>query len=139
MDVATGFPFVSTCVKTAFDGGADGKARLCVPKDTPIIYSIYGMHRRRDIYGADAEEFKPERWELIKPGWGDLAFPAGPRNCVGREIASTEAFYTLVRILQTFNTIESRDERPWAENIKLAVRGLHGTKAMLQAVRKSLT
>ena len=32
-------------------------------------YSVYAMHRRKDFYGEDAEEFKPERWETLRPGW----------------------------------------------------------------------
>lgn len=32
-------------------------------------WSLYGMHRRKDFYGEDAEEFKPERWTTLRPGW----------------------------------------------------------------------
>ena len=27
------------------------------------------MHRRKDYYGEDADEFRPERWETLRPGW----------------------------------------------------------------------
>ena len=43
------------------------------------------MHRRKDYYGEDADEFKPERWEKLRPGWEYLPFNGGPRICLGRE------------------------------------------------------
>jgi cytochrome P450 len=43
------------------------------------------MHRRKDIYGEDANEFRPERWETLRPGWEFLPFNGGPRICIGRE------------------------------------------------------
>ena len=43
------------------------------------------MHRREDLYGSDAAEFRPERWETIRPGWEYLPFNGGPRICLGRK------------------------------------------------------
>lgn len=65
-------------------GGPDGQSPVFVPKGTSVIYSAFSMHRRTDIYGPDALEFKPERWETIRPGWGYLPFNGGPRICLGR-------------------------------------------------------
>ena len=67
------------------------------------------MHRRTDIYGSDANLFRPERWEsdaLKHVGWGYLPFNGGPRVCLGQEFALLEAGYTVVRLLQTFEAIE---------------------------------
>ncbi|KAF5365393.1 hypothetical protein D9757_011671 [Collybiopsis confluens] len=33
-----------------------------IPSKAPIIYSVFMMHRRKDLWGPDAEEFDPERW-----------------------------------------------------------------------------
>ena len=41
-------------------GGPDGRSPLFVPRDTLIAYHPYVMHRRKDFYGVDAEEFRPE-------------------------------------------------------------------------------
>ena len=50
-------------------GGEDGKSPIFIAKGTTVQYSIYTMHRRKDHYGDDAEEFKPERWDTLRPGW----------------------------------------------------------------------
>lgn len=66
------------------------------------------MHRRKDLYGSDADEFRPERWEdgdgkLGKTiGYGYLPFNGGPRVCLGQELALLEAGYVVVRLVQRF-------------------------------------
>ena len=48
-------------------GGPDGKSPILVRKGQPVNYQPYVMHRRKDLYGEDALEFKPERWEKLRP------------------------------------------------------------------------
>ena len=52
---------------------------MLVKAGQQIIYNVYVMHRRKDIYGEDADEFKPERWTDLRSGWGYLPFNGGPR------------------------------------------------------------
>ena len=66
-------------------GGPDGKSPLLVPKGYGIGYSVYAMQRRKDLWGEDAEEFRPERWETARPSWEFLPFNGGPRVCLGRK------------------------------------------------------
>ena len=84
------------------------------------------MQRREDLYGPDALEFRPERWDdpqLDKIGWGYLPFNGGPRVCLGSKFAihcwqdlradsrhaedfgNMLASYTVIRILQQFPAI----------------------------------
>ena len=70
------YPVVPVNARTAvvdtvlpLGGGADGKSPLFIPKGQIIQYFVYAMHRRKEFYGQDAEEFKPERWETLRPGW----------------------------------------------------------------------
>ncbi|KAK3939387.1 cytochrome P450 [Diplogelasinospora grovesii] len=93
-------------------GGKDGNSPVFIPKGSTCDYSVFVMQRRKDIWGPDADEFKPERWEGRKVGWEYLPFNGGPRVCIGQQFALTEASYVTVRLLQRFDKMESlaRDE-----------------------------
>ncbi|KAB8260368.1 cytochrome P450 [Aspergillus pseudonomiae] len=91
-------------------GGPDGKSPVFVPKGQVVAYSVYAMHRRTDLYGPDSHSFRPERWEENgRRGWDYLPFNGGPRICLGQQYALTEASYTLVRLIQHFDTLECAD------------------------------
>lgn len=49
-------------------GGPDGKSPIHIVAGTQVNYNVFAMHRRKDLYGEDAEEFKPERWEKMRQG-----------------------------------------------------------------------
>jgi cytochrome P450 len=86
-------------------GGPDGKSPVYIKKDTNVEYSVYVMHRRKELWGADADDFKPERWDGRKSGWEYLPFNGGPRICIGQQFALTEAGYVIVRLAQRFESI----------------------------------
>ena len=67
-------------------GGVDGKSPLFVKKGTVVLYSVYSMHRSSDVFGDYPEDFVPERWRGLRPGWSYLPFNGGPRVCIGRRI-----------------------------------------------------
>jgi cytochrome P450 len=75
-------------------GGPDRTAPVLIPKGSTVAYSVYAMHRRPDLYGMDAELFRPERWDEDMPMhrdktnavWGYLPFNGGPRICLGRKL-----------------------------------------------------
>lgn len=113
-------------------GGPDGKSPVFVAKGSRVAYTVYAMHRRKDIFGEDADEFNPDRWETIRPGWAYLPFNGGPRVCPGQQYALTVVSYTVVRLLQTFEEIEDREPRPWNGKPHLTMCSLHGTKVCLR-------
>lgn len=116
-------------------GGPNGLQPVFVPKGTHASYNLYAMHRRKDIYGPDADNFRPERWldGTLQPRWGFLPFNGGPRICIGQRFALTEAEYVLVRMVQEFRTLESQDAGPWEESLALTLCSRNGTKVCLTA------
>ena len=46
--------------------------------------------------------------------------------------AMAEVAYTVVRLVQTFNVIESRDEKPWVEKLGLNLSCLNGVNLGLR-------
>ncbi|KAJ5471616.1 hypothetical protein N7530_008973 [Penicillium desertorum] len=116
-------------------GGPDGKSPVHVPKGHEVIYTVYTMHRENEVYGPDPDEFRPERWEKLRPGWAYLPFNGGPRICIGQQFALTEAGYTITRIMQQFESIENRDPNPWTEDFGLTLSNANGTKVALTPVQ----
>lgn len=120
-------------------GGPDGSAPLFIKKGTVVGWSVYTMHRRKDYYGEDAEEFRPERWlddpvsgrKGLRPSWEYLPFNGGARICLGQQFALTEASYTTVRLCQAFSGIESRDPDVWRESLTLTCVNADGAKVSL--------
>ncbi|KAJ6192116.1 cytochrome P450 alkane hydroxylase [Bipolaris maydis] len=108
---------VRTALKTTVlptGGGPNRTDPVLVPEGSIVAFSVYSMHRRPDLYGMDAELFRPERWDedmplkhnLKNPNWGYIPFQGGPRRCPGADFALTVASYTIVRLLQRFSDIK---------------------------------
>lgn len=94
-------------------GGKSGKEPLAISKDTTIIYSLMGMQRRKDIYGEDAEIFRPERWEESNINrWHFIPYNHGPRMCMGRNFGQQQMEYILARICQEYKEIRIPDGQP---------------------------
>ncbi|KAK4503864.1 hypothetical protein PRZ48_004779 [Zasmidium cellare] len=121
-------------------GGPSGRAPIFIKAGEIVSWNVYSLHRRKDFYGPDAEEFRPERWlddpetgkKGLRPGWEYLPFNGGARICLGQQFALTEASYATVRLCQTFAGIESRDpEEHWQEFLTLTGVNLNGAKVAL--------
>ncbi|KIL67115.1 hypothetical protein M378DRAFT_160099 [Amanita muscaria Koide BX008] len=64
-----------------------------IPAGTRIMYSVLLMHRSKDLWGPDADEFDPDRFlddrlkkYLTKNSFIFLPFHAGPRICLGQQV-----------------------------------------------------
>ncbi|KAG6435692.1 hypothetical protein SASPL_100567 [Salvia splendens] len=72
-----------------------------------VYYIAYAMGRMQYIWGDNAEEFKPERW--LKNGvfqpespFKFVAFNAGPRTCLGKDISYRQMKIVSAALLRFF-------------------------------------
>jgi len=66
---------------------------VTIPAGTNVLAGAYLIHHRKDIWGEDVEEFRPERWldGKFKPGpFEYFPFGGGRRACVGSNQAKQQ-------------------------------------------------
>lgn len=106
-------------VATAADVLPDGTE---VKKGTVVTYHVYAMGRMESIWGFDWAEFKPERWlERDAEGkWSFVGrdpyaypvFQAGPRICLGREMAFLQMKRVVAGVMRRFKLVPVMKEEP---------------------------
>ncbi|CBF80485.1 hypothetical protein AN8411.2 [Aspergillus nidulans FGSC A4] len=94
-------------------GGPDGKQPIFVRKGDVVQVNKNVIHRDHDIWGPDAEDFRPERWENLRPYWNFVPFGGGPRRCPAQMLVTAEASYFLARLMRVYKRIEARDPNPY--------------------------
>lgn len=92
-------------------GGPDGSSPIAVPAGTRIVWTLFSVQRRTDLWGPDANQFRPERWgepaaRQARIDWAWLPFNGGPRVCVGQQLALVHSAYYIIRLLQNFKKLE---------------------------------
>ncbi|TWU72695.1 hypothetical protein ED733_003751 [Metarhizium rileyi] len=139
------YPVVPMNVRTALTdttlptgGGDHGLSPVFVPKGTDVAYSVFIMHRRKDLWGEDCDAFKPERWESRKPGWDYLPFNGGPRICIGQQFALTEIAYVLIRMLQRVDVLDGSGAGPVKHGLTLTNCPADGVKLRLHFADKGM-
>ncbi|KAI8089636.1 cytochrome P450 [Halteromyces radiatus] len=79
-----------------------------IKKNDYVVWSPWSQGRSTKVWGDDAKEFKPERW--LTPE-GDIrrespgkwpAFHAGPRTCLGQNLATLEAVVCIVNLVRQY-------------------------------------
>ncbi|EMD33505.1 hypothetical protein CERSUDRAFT_118080 [Gelatoporia subvermispora B] len=81
-----------------------------IDKGTTVIIPIAALNTLKELWGDDAMEFKPERWESLPdavsavPGvWGNmLTFLGGPRACIGYRFAIVELKALIFILVRAF-------------------------------------
>ncbi|KAF4471307.1 cytochrome P450 [Fusarium albosuccineum] len=110
-------------------GGPDGTDPLLVKKGHCVVFSVFGSHRNPQNFGDDATTFRPERWDSLKvdtPGY--LPFLMGPRTCLGQQFAMSVTTYFTVRLLQSFERIESQGAADFKGSVGVSMTHRDGIK-----------
>lgn len=95
-------PYLSADGQSSFDS-------VVLPKGHELFVPLATLQRNPEIWGADADEFKPERWLNLPssvnsaklPGH-TLAFLAGARSCPGQRLAMQELRILLAHLVSSF-------------------------------------
>uniref|UniRef100_A0A0D9V6V3 Cytochrome P450 n=1 Tax=Leersia perrieri TaxID=77586 RepID=A0A0D9V6V3_9ORYZ len=88
-----------------------------VGKGWLVTYCAYAMGRVEDIWGEDCEEFRPERWlddaGMFRPEntFKYPVFHAGPRMCLGKEMAYIQMKSIVACVLEKFRLHYSSDAK----------------------------
>ncbi|KAL3851037.1 hypothetical protein ACJIZ3_012919 [Penstemon smallii] len=80
-----------------------------IQENSKVIISFYSMGRMESIWGKDCLEFKPERWISARgrtkhePSYKFPAFNAGPRTCLGKEMAFIQMKMVAATIIYNYD------------------------------------
>ncbi|KAJ7159473.1 cytochrome P450 [Mycena filopes] len=116
-------PLATPC----FDAQLRALTSLHIPKGLNVRIPIGDLNTDPAIWGADAGEFKPERWEKTLPKaaesipgvWGNmLTFLGGPHNCIGFRFSLAEQkaiLFVLIRAF-TFSAVVREEDFRLSDN-----------------------
>jgi len=111
MRLFTPVPWIGRQVSEEFVIG-----KYTMPKGSNVNVLPYYIHRDKSVYGEDAEEFRPERFQTEEIAgrnpYAYVPFSAGPRNCIGQKFAMMEEKVVLSWIVRAFEikSIQKRNE-----------------------------
>ncbi|GAB4832366.1 hypothetical protein Ancab_006382 [Ancistrocladus abbreviatus] len=126
------FPPVPNLVKGSYEPRVLPTGHRVGP-NTLIVLSLRVMGRLTSVWGKDSLEFKPERWITEKgelkhePAHKFPAFNAGPRICLGKDVAFMETKAIAATIVHNYNVLIAggQDTRPTNAIIVKMKYGMH--------------
>ncbi|XP_057765278.1 alkane hydroxylase MAH1-like [Salvia miltiorrhiza] len=107
-----------------------------LPRDAKLIISFYSVGRMESVWGKDCLEFKPERWIS---GSGKIkheasykfpAFNAGPRTCLGKEMAFIQMKMVAAAIICDYQ-VQLVEGHPVSPRDSVILQAKHGLKVKL--------
>lgn len=113
-----------------------------VPKGSVIMLCMWAVNFSKELWGPDADEFKPERW--MQPGQANsggatsnyafLTFLHGPRSCIGQRFAVAELACLLAAFVGRYEfELTYPDEEPIIKG-GITARPKDGLKLNLKVV-----
>ncbi|TCD66398.1 cytochrome P450-dit2 [Steccherinum ochraceum] len=98
--------------------------QIALEKGTTVIMGLYSYNRRKDIWGEDADQWKPERWlsplpekvRTLQSGavYSNLmTFIGGPRGCIGFKFAEIMIKLIICKLLPSVRLSLGEHEIVW--------------------------
>ncbi|RKL07790.1 hypothetical protein BFJ70_g16867 [Fusarium oxysporum] len=93
-----------------------------VPRGSVCGVSPMSMNRSQEIFGKDADEFRPERWIAESPEDEErikrersllVTFGMGSRSCVGKNLATVEIYKYIAQFFRHFDADVVDKNKPW--------------------------
>ncbi|KAH8486401.1 hypothetical protein H0E87_025421 [Populus deltoides] len=103
---------------------------------TKIVFSLYAIGRMSSVWGDDCFEFKPERWITDRggmkhePSYKFFSFNAGPRTCLGKDVAFTQMKAVVAAIIYNYQ-VQVVDEHTVTPSQSVILHMKHGMKVKL--------
>ncbi|KAI6784042.1 uncharacterized protein J7T54_004588 [Emericellopsis cladophorae] len=125
-------PYLQGCIKEGFriwppitgvmPRISDEDATVCgvhIPAGTNVAWSAHAALRDREVFGADADFYRPDRWVRateeeyrLMDNSVDLCFGSGRWGCLGRPVATIELNKMVPELLRRFDFAALNTERP---------------------------
>ena len=102
------FPIIASGFDRVIPAGGREIAGTVLPAGTIVACHPDSLHRDKDLYGQDADHFRPERWldadvdHIRRMDRAFLGFGCGKRICPGRHIAMLEMKKLIPLLLMNF-------------------------------------
>ncbi|PPD96433.1 hypothetical protein GOBAR_DD06553 [Gossypium barbadense] len=106
---------------------------LLIPKGLSLWIPVLAIHHSEELWGKDANEFNPERFNSrpFAAGRHFIPFAAGPRNCIGQSFAIMEAKIILAMLISRFSfTISERYRH--APVVVMTIKPKYGVQVYLK-------
>ncbi|CAL5873155.1 uncharacterized protein PFLUO_LOCUS7424 [Penicillium psychrofluorescens] len=91
------------------------------PEGSTVGINSWVAHRNQEVYGQDADEFRPERWLEDGSHKKELeayffAFGQGSRTCIGKNISLLEVSKGIPQLIRHFDFTFAGDEELVCQN-----------------------
>ncbi|KAH6844703.1 cytochrome P450 [Chaetomium sp. MPI-CAGE-AT-0009] len=93
-----------------------------VPGGTVVGFNPWVIMHNREVYGEDADVFRPERWIGVEEGRlkemrrCNISFGAGPRSCQGKNIGMMEILKVVPALVHRFDFAMASPKDEWHVN-----------------------
>ncbi|XVF58649.1 hypothetical protein PTKIN_Ptkin07bG0083200 [Pterospermum kingtungense] len=110
-----------------------------VSPNMKILFNLYSMGRMKSIWGEDCLEFKPERWITERggikhePSYKFLSFNAGPRTCLGKEVAFVQMKAVASAIIYNYCIHVLEDQTPVVPAVSIILHTKDGLIARVSS------